>query len=109
MEEIQQKRRRLWEQYFIGLQTLAGRGFLRLPQIPAYATNNVHMFYIVCRSLDERTALIAHLKAHDILSVFHYLALHRSDYYAGQYAETPNCPSATCMPTVCCVCLCSTS
>lgn len=92
MDGIQAKRRRLWEQYFVGLQTLAGKGLIRLPQIPAYATNNAHMFYIVCRSLEERTALIKHLKEHDILSVFHYLSLHKSDFYTTHYTDIPNLP-----------------
>lgn len=92
MDEIQKKRRRLWEQYFTILQTLAGKGFIRLPQIPAYATNNAHMFYILCRSLEERTALIAHLKEHDVMSVFHYLPLHKSDFYIARTDEALNLP-----------------
>lgn len=92
MDDIQAKRRRLWEQYFVGLQTLAGQGYIRLPQIPAYATNNAHMFYIVCRNLEERTALIKYLKEHDILSVFHYLSLHKSDYYTTHYDSIPDLP-----------------
>lgn len=81
LDDIQNKRRRLWEQYFAGLQTLAGRGLIRIPQIPGYATNNAHMFYIVCRNLEERTGLIKFLKEHDILAPFHYLSLHKSEYY----------------------------
>ena len=92
MGVIQAKRKLLWEQYFVGLQTLAGKGLLRLPQIPAYATNNAHMFYIVCRSLEERTALIKHLKEHDILSVFHYLSLHKSDFYTTHNTDIPALP-----------------
>ena len=50
------------------------------------------MFYIVCRSLDERSALIRYLKEHDVLSVFHYLSLHKSDYYRTHYSEIPELP-----------------
>ena len=39
------------------------------------------MFYIVCNSIEERAGLIAHLKASHILSVFHYLSLHKSEFY----------------------------
>ena len=94
LDDIQTKRKKLWEQYFVGLQTLAGQGFFRLPQIPCYATNNAHMFYIVCRNLEERSGLIKFLKEHDVLAPFHYLALHKSEYYvhhSDSIPELPNC------------------
>lgn len=60
-----------------------------MPEIPHYATNNAHMFYIVCRSLQERSALIKHLKDNGILSVFHYLSLHKSGYYTENVSCRP--------------------
>lgn len=66
--------------------------FFSLPKIPDYATNNAHMFYFVCRSLDERSALISYLKEHGVLSVFHYLSLHKSVYYNKHYINIPNLP-----------------
>ena len=36
------------------------------------------MFYLVCRSLQERTELIAYLKKNGIIAVFHYIPLHSS-------------------------------
>lgn len=92
LDEIQAKRRKLWEQYFSGLQTLAARGFFRLPWLPSYATNNAHMFYLVCRSLEERTGLIQYLKEHGVLAPFHYLSLHKSDYYVAHNDERPSLP-----------------
>lgn len=92
MDVIQSKRKQLWNQYFSGLQTLAAKGFIRLPQIPGYATNNAHMFYIVCRNLEERTELIDFLKQQGVLSVFHYLSLHKSEYYTSHYTEIPELP-----------------
>jgi len=92
LEMIQTKRRKLWEQYFVGLQQLAAKGLIRLPQIPSYATNNAHMFYIVCRNLEERTELIGHLKENAITAPFHYLSLHKSDYYESRNDERPNLP-----------------
>ena len=94
LEDIQAKRKKIWEQYFAGLQGLAAKGYVRLPQIPGYATNNAHMFYLICRNLEERTGLIAHLKANGITAPFHYLALHKSDYYLNHCdlrPELPNC------------------
>lgn len=92
LDDIQSKRQKLWEQYFVGLQQLAGKGLIRLPQIPGYATNNAHMFYIVCRNLEERSRLIKFLKEHEILAPFHYLSLHKSDYYKAHNDNIPKLP-----------------
>lgn len=93
LDVIQAKRKKLWEQYFVGLQGLAAEGRFRLPQIPSYATNNAHMFYLVCRNLEERTGLIQYLKEQKITAVFHYLSLHLSDYYtANHQGEIPSLP-----------------
>ena len=93
MDRIQQKRKKLWQQYYAGLLPLQEKGFISLPQIPDYATNNAHMFYIVCRNLDERTGLILHLKRQEIQAVFHYLSLHKSPYYSDKHdgRDLPNC------------------
>lgn len=85
MDDIQEKRKALWERYFQRLAPLAAEGRFRLPDVPEYATNNAHMFYLVCNSLEERTALIQRLKERNILSVFHYLSLHQSPYYAPRH------------------------
>ena len=45
------------------------------------------MFYLVCRNLEERTGLIDYLKEHEIVAPFHYLSLHKSDYYTQHYKE----------------------
>lgn len=92
LAEIQNRRKDLWQQYYKGLKPLEEKGFVKLPAIPDYATNNAHMFYMTCRNLDERTRLIAFLKDNGILAVFHYLALHRSDYYTEHYTDRPNLP-----------------
>lgn len=92
MELIQNRRKAIWEQYHEGLKDLEEKGLVRLPEIPVYATNNAHMFYLVCRSLEERTALIKYLKENGVLSVFHYLSLHLSDYYTANNTEIPNLP-----------------
>ena len=64
-----------------------------LPDIPDYATNNAHMFYLVCNSIEERTALIRRLKENGVQAVFHYLSLHSSPYYLDKHdgRELPNC------------------
>lgn len=92
LETIQEKRKLLWGRYNQGLQDLFLQGDVRLPFIPDYATNNAHMYYLVCRNLEERTGLIDFLKQHGVLSVFHYLSLHKSDYYMKNYSEIPDLP-----------------
>ena len=92
MDDIQAKRKLLWERYYEELQQLADKGYIRIPEIPDYATNNAHMFYIVCRNLEERTGLIQYLKEHEVLAVFHYLSLHKSEYYKSHNTDIPELP-----------------
>ena len=89
LDEIQAKRKSLWNKYFELLKPLAEQGCFRLPDIPDYATNNAHMFYLVCNSLTDRTELIKKLKENDILAVFHYLSLHSSEYYKDKHDGRP--------------------
>ncbi len=83
IDDIQKKRIALWEKYMELLAPLKDR--FSLPVIPPYATNNAHMFYIVCHSIEDRTALIAHIKTNGILAVYHYLSLHKSEFYENKY------------------------
>jgi len=85
MENIQTKRKQIWNAYYDCLKPLADKGMFQLPEIPEYATNNAHMFYIVCNTLEERTALIEHLKKNGINAVFHYLSLHSSEFYKNKH------------------------
>ncbi len=93
LEDIQSKRKQLWKNYYELLKPLAEQGRYSVPDIPDYATNNAHMFYLVCNSLAERTALIKKLKEQDILAVFHYLSLHSSEYYKDKHdgRQLPEC------------------
>jgi len=83
--DIQNKRIQIWQQYQNGLKDWAAANKVNLPFIPEYASNNGHMFYLVCNSLQQRTDLINRLKQQNILSVFHYLSLHKSPFYKDQY------------------------
>ncbi|MDW8296387.1 MAG: dTDP-4-amino-4,6-dideoxygalactose transaminase [Raineya sp.] len=85
LEQIQQRRHEIWQTYYNGLQDLAKTGKIQLPYLPDYATNNAHLFYIVCNSLEERSALLTHLKSQGIGAVFHYLSLHKSAFYAHKH------------------------
>lgn len=90
LDEIQSERKRLWQNYWDFFTDMGftandmnhpSGGAVRLPQIPSYATNNAHMFYLLFPDLATRTDFIAQMKAWDILTVFHYLPLHSSTFY----------------------------
>ena len=85
LDEIQNRRKYLWNMYYDLLKPMAEKGYFRIPDIPSYATNNAHMFYLVCNGLDDRSRLIQSLKENDILAVFHYLSLHNSPYYQDKH------------------------
>ena len=92
LDQIQDKRKALWQRYYDNLSHNPDAKYT-LPVIPNFATNNAHMFYLVCRNLEERTALIKKLKDNEILAVFHYLSLHSSPYYKDKHdgRDLPNC------------------
>ena len=85
IELIQNKRKLLWKTYFDELSAISDQ--IQLPSIPDFATNNAHMFYIVCKDENQRNALILHLKNENIHSVFHYLSLHKSPFYADKHGD----------------------
>jgi len=74
--EITAQRCRICSAYAEQLASLEQAGKLRLPHFDG--DSNGHMFYIILDSIATRTALIAHLKAQGIHSVFHYVPLHSS-------------------------------
>lgn len=95
--DIQARRREIWNTYYEGLKPLAEKGFFDIPAIPEYATNNAHMFFLVCNSPAGRDGLLNHLKANGVHAVFHYLSLQQSAFYKkyGDKRELPNCEHYT--------------
>lgn len=93
LEDIQKRRKYIWNKYYQGLKELDEKNLVKIPKIPNYATNNAHMFYLVCKNIEERSALISHLKENNINAVFHYLSLHKSPFYGDKHdgRELPNC------------------
>lgn len=81
IDKIQDKRRDIWSFYNKEFRSLENKGKIRLPIIPDYASNNAHMFYITCNNNQERNNLISFLKSKEINAVFHYLSLHKSEFY----------------------------
>jgi len=85
MDSIQNKRKALWNQYYNAFSSCKEIDQSILPKVPEYATNNAHMFYMVCSSIEERNNLIAFLKQTECQLVFHYLSLHKSPFFEGKY------------------------
>ena len=81
-DEINYNRLTSWNYYYEQLRPLEGAGKIELPTIPEGCEHNAHMFYIKVADLEERGALIKHLKDRDVMAVFHYIPLHSSP--AGQ-------------------------
>jgi len=93
-QEIQAKRRFIWEFYDQHLADWAGENGVRGPIIPPHCEQAYHMYYLLLPSLEIRTALIDHLKKRGILSVFHYLPLHLSTFgrkFGGRVGDCPVC------------------
>lgn len=82
---IQAKRKFIWEKYYTNLKPILSDSRISLPVIWTNATNNAHMFYLICENLKQRTSLINYLKKHGVQATFHYQALHKSEYFKSHY------------------------
>lgn len=85
LENIQKRRIEIWNLYYKKLQHLSKDSKIKLPFVPNYATNNGHMFYLICENTAQRSLLIKSLKDKGVLAVFHYLSLHKSPFYNEKY------------------------
>ena len=92
MDDIQGKRKQIWDTYDQALRGKLPKDF-KLMELPDYATNNYHMYYILCPSLKVRTRLMDYLKNKGVQTKFHYLPLHSSKYYEAKHdgRELANC------------------
>lgn len=75
-DEINADRLNSWNEYDRAFRPLEAKGIVELPVIPEGCVHNAHMYYIKCRSLEERTEFINFLKAKGVMAVFHYVPLH---------------------------------
>jgi dTDP-4-amino-4,6-dideoxygalactose transaminase len=78
-EDIQARRCRIWHTYNQALAEWCGERDIRMPHSPEECNQSYHMFYLLLNSLEQRQALIAHLRGRGILGVFHYVPLHLSE------------------------------
>lgn len=80
MEKITSRRGEIFDRYADLLAPLVKRGVVQIPFVPPHCSTNYHMFYLLTADVEERTALIAHLRAAGIVAVFHYVPLHSSPF-----------------------------
>jgi len=91
-EQIQSRRRQIWETYYKELEAWAEENHVQMPFVPAHCEQTYHMFYVLFPDLEARQAAIAHLKERGIQAVFHYLPLHLSpmgEKYGGKEGDCP--------------------
>ena len=91
-QTIQVRRRRIWEYYDAHLRDWAAERGICAPTVPAHCEQAWHMYYLLLPSLEQRQAFIAHLKAHGILGVFHYLPLNLAPVARSFGAKPGDCP-----------------
>ena len=84
LDDIQNQRKHIWQMYDEGLRGKIDSRIV-IPELPDYATNNAHMYYLLCPSLDYRTKLMGYLKEQGVQTTFHYLPLHSSAYYQNKH------------------------
>ncbi|MEO8617175.1 MAG: dTDP-4-amino-4,6-dideoxygalactose transaminase [Luteolibacter sp.] len=90
--EIQEIRKRIWTYYQKHLAAWASENGVRLPIVPEHCEQAYHMFYLLLPTLEDRQAMIAHLRALGITSPFHYLPLHISDKGREFGGRAGDCP-----------------
>jgi len=91
-DEVQLRRKQIWETYYMELGAWAEENQLSMPFVPAHCEQTYHMFYLLFPDLEKRQAMIAYLKERGIQAVFHYLPLHISpmgEKYGGKKGDCP--------------------
>jgi len=71
-ESITARRRAIWDQYHAALEPLEQEGRL----VRSSSRGNGHLYYVLLRSIEERTEVIEALRRKGIFAVFHYVPLH---------------------------------
>ena len=91
-EQIQARRKKVWNFYFANLREWAQAHSVRLPVVPDDCQQAFHMFYLLVPSLADRQMLIEHLRSRGVISVFHYLPLHVSEMGRKFGGKPGDCP-----------------
>jgi dTDP-4-amino-4,6-dideoxygalactose transaminase len=82
IKDIQNRRIKLWNLYAQELKTLEEDGYVTIPRIPEFATNNGNSFYVLCKDRNQRDQYLSFLKGNGIMGLSHYIPLHKSQFYS---------------------------
>jgi dTDP-4-amino-4,6-dideoxygalactose transaminase len=93
-QTVQSRRAAIWARYHAEMEDWAGEQGVARPTVPTHCEQAFHMYYLLLPSLACRQRLIAHLKARNILAVFHYLPLHLSEMGRSLGGKPGDCPVA---------------
>ncbi len=91
-QEIQAKRKWIWQTYEKELASWAKTNEVVCPTVPPAVDPSWHIYYLLLPDLEKRQGLIDHLKENGVNSVFHYLPLHLSEKgkeYGGKPGDMP--------------------
>jgi dTDP-4-amino-4,6-dideoxygalactose transaminase len=91
-QEIQAKRKWIWQTYEKELTAWAKANGVVQPTIPEGVDPSWHLYYLLLPDLENRQAMIKHMKNAGVNSVFHYLPLPLSEKgkeYGGKPGEMP--------------------
>jgi len=91
-DQVQANRRKVWSYYDAHLKQWAEDSGVGRPFVPEDCEHPCHMYYLLLPTLKQRQALIAHLRARNILSVSHYLPLHLSEMGRKFGGKPGDCP-----------------
>lgn len=89
LREIQDRRLAIWNRYDAAFAPSIGAHGIVRTALPEWATNNAHMYYLVCADLAQRQRLLDGLRESGILATSHYLSLHSSPYFHDQHDGRP--------------------
>ncbi|MGO2133818.1 MAG: dTDP-4-amino-4,6-dideoxygalactose transaminase [Marinobacter sp.] len=79
-EQIRDNRLAIWKRYHQAFKSLIANGIVDGPARPEATAHNAHMYFLKIRDLEERSALIDHLKQAGVMAVFHYVPLHSTPF-----------------------------
>jgi len=92
LDEINERRKQRWKQYYDFLLPLQHLRLFSIPDIPAYAQHNAHIFFLIMKTRELRDNLLEYLNNQKIHAVFHYVPLHSSKY-AMSYLDNIRLPN----------------
>lgn len=78
IEEINNKRKILWNNYHSAFEDYELDELITRPYIPEYCNHNGHMYFLRFKDLNTRTKFIDYMNQNNISTVFHYIPLHSS-------------------------------